>query len=238
MEIKRYLIAMDPGKKQDPATIQVYKAMPTLINPDPLLAEPGRIIIHDDLVMQYSIQEKRYTDLVAFLYDLMNRRSLKDNSVLVFDATGVGEAVKDMLHDRHVRSMVPIVYTSGGRVTPVYQDGGDRRFGSQAMALKILEEIHVPKNDMVDAARIAMEQHQVRVVPGVPGTEDFHTQLREFTGRMTSKGYMTYNNSSDDVHDDKVNCFMMRCWYRRYLGEQYLRMYDSSADDQETVSII
>lgn len=213
---KQYVITFDPGKINDPAAVQVYRAVPIFIPADNVFNR-ARTLIKDDLVMQYQVQEQRHTDTARFIANLMRRRDLVDSSVLVFDATGVGQAVKDILVDEGVRDMVPIVYTAGGSVTMKYMDSSaDRRFSmpGQAMAFKVLDEVHVPKNDMVDAARLALECEEIRIAPGIPYLDDFRKQMVSFSGKMNKKGYTSYNNSSDDIHDEWVNCLMMRSWYR------------------------
>ena len=55
---------------------------------------------------------------------------------------------------------------------------------------------------------------------GVAYRDEFKTQMTEFTGKMSAKGYVSYNNSSDDIHDEWVNCLMMRSWYRRFYAER------------------
>lgn len=225
LPMKRYLITLDPGQKQDPAAIQVYKAVPELVHPDPLIAEAGKIIYRDDLVMQYKLSDKRYTALADFVVGLMSRKSLSSESVLVFDATGVGAAVKDLFHAQGVKDMIPIVYTAGGKVSFVYRDQNDRRFrqGQNGMQMQVLDEIHVPKSDLVDAAKAELERKAIRPVPGIPYLEEFQTQLLEFKGKMNQKGYVSYNNSKDEIHDDLVNCFMMRCFIRRFFRAEIYR---------------
>lgn len=224
--MKKYLITMDPGKKQDPAAVQVYRSTPVLQYAEPLLAQPQKVIVKDDLIMQYSLSDKRYTYLGRFISDLMQRKQLVSQTVLVFDATGVGEAVKDILYDQGIQSMLPIVYTAGGKVTYAYRDTQDKRFvGAKAAYLdyKQIDEIHVPKSDMVDAAIRAMEQEQVRLAEGLPYGDQFRLQLTEFTGKMNAKGYTSYNNSSEEIHDEWVNCFMMRSWYRYFFREEIVK---------------
>lgn len=226
MKMKRYLIALDPGQKQDPAAIQIYKAMPEIVHPDPLINQRAKVIYRDDLVMQYKLADKRYTYLADFVVGLMSRKSLSSESVLVFDATGVGAAVKDMLHDRGVKDMIPIVYTAGGKESYVYRDEGDKRFqigsGNSPFRLRTLDEIRVPKPDLVDAARMELERKAIRIVPKIPYVEEFHTQMMEFRGKMNAKGYVSYNNSKEEIHDEWPNCFMMRSWVRvKFNADMY-----------------
>lgn len=218
--IKKYLITLDPGKKQDPAALQVWRLTPVMHHADPLLAVPKHIMYKDDLVMQYELQDKRYTELARFAHDLMTREGVKYNAVIAFDCTGVGEAVKDMLYEKGIRDMIPILYTSSGKVRYIYKDSAnqDPRFssgGKQSPMLKRLDQVNVPKAVMVECAKIAMEKQEIRLVPGVPYLSRFRLQMEEFRGKMSDKGYESFNNSSDEIHDEWVNCFMMRSWVRQ-----------------------
>lgn len=216
--MKKYLLAVDPGQKQDPAAIQLYMQEMELVHGVELLDQPDRVLLSDLLIYQWRIQDRRYTDLARFVVDIMDRQDLKEQTVLVLDATGVGTGVKDMLYSMGVKDMIPIVYTAGGKVSYVYRDTQDKRFKAgqhQALDFHVLDEIHVPKSDLVDEAVIALEQRRVKIPRGVPYKDDFERQMVEFTGKMNARGYMSYNNSDDEIHDDFVNCLMMRSWVRR-----------------------
>lgn len=216
--MKKYLLALDPGQKQDPAALQLYMSEPDLEFGDKLLDQPDRVLMNDILMYQWSLQDKRYTKLASFVVDIMDRRDLKNQTLLVLDATGVGTGVKDILFDKGVSDMIPIVYTNGGKVNYVYRDIADRRFKQPSgcsLDFAVIDEIHVPKADLVDEAVIALEQHRLKIPRQVPYRDEFQRQLMEFTGRMNKRGYVSYNNSDDDIHDDFVNCYMMRSWVRR-----------------------
>ena len=238
--MRKYLIVGDPGQSQDPFAIQIYRSNPVMIPGAYQLGTHDRVIVKDDLVMQYRIMNKRYRDVCKFIRDLMDREDLKDNSMFVFDCTGIGRAVKEQFQEWGVKAITPIFYTAGSRTNYVYLDSGDQRFntghGYSTLDFKIIDQINVPKSDMVDAARIAMEQHQVRVAPGIPYINDFDLQMRSFTGRMNPNGYTSYNNSDDEIHDDFVNCFMMRSWYRANFREQTIRL--ETGDNSEEIADI
>lgn len=216
--MKKYLLALDPGQKQDPAAVQLYMMEPELIFGEKLLDQSDVVILNDLLIYQWSIQDRRYTKLASFIVDILNRREMKNQTLLVLDATGVGTGVKDILFDKGVTDMIPLVYTNGGKVNYVYRDMQDKRFKTPtngSLDFAVLDEIHVPKADLVDEAVIALEQHRLKIPAGIPYRDEFQRQLMEFTGKMNKKGYVSYNNSDDDIHDDFVNCFMMRSWIRR-----------------------
>ena len=237
--MKKYLIVGDPGQSQDPFAIQIYRANPVLFNGALQLDTKDRVIVKDDLVMQYRIMNKRYSEVCKFIRDLMDREDMKDQTMFVFDCTGIGRAVKEQFQEWGVTSMLPIFYTAGAKTNYVYLDTQDKRFntskGYSALDFKVIDQVNVPKADMVDAARIAMEQHQVRISRNVPYVNDFDLQLRSFTGKMNPNGYTSFNNSDDEIHDDFVNCFMMRSWYRSNFREQIISL-ERNADKREEIA--
>ena len=237
--MKKYLIVGDPGQSQDPFSLQIYRANPVLVNGTPQLETSDRVLVKDDLVMQYRIMNKRYQEVCRFIRDLMDREDMKDQTMFVFDCTGIGRAVKDQFQEWGVKTMVPISYTNGFKTNYVYRDLQDERFsttkGYRSLDFKVLDQINVPKSDLVEAARIALEQHQVRVNRNVPYVSDFDLQMRSFTGKMNANGYTSFNNSDDEIHDDFVNCFMMRSWYRSNFREQIISI-ERNADKHEEIA--
>lgn len=235
--MKEYLIVGDPGQSQDPFAIQIYKAEPEYDPGAEQLGRSPRVIVKDKLVMQYRLMNKRYTDVCRFIRDLMDREAMRERTMFIFDCTGIGRAVKETFQEWGVRSMLPIFYTAGAKVNYVYLDTQDKRFntskGYSSLDFKIIDQINVPKADMVDAARIALEQHQVSVSRNIDYVGDFDLQLRSFTGKMNPNGYTSYNNSDDEIHDDFVNCFMMRSWYRANFREQIINLERSADNSQE-----
>lgn len=218
-DMKQYCIAFDVGKYKDPSAIQIWKNI--LVFEPATAMTPARQLWKDDLVMQYRVLDKRHTYTAHFIASLLRREELAGNSVLVFDSTGVGEALKDILWETEgIRSMIPIKYTAGDREKTVYKsEGEDQRFSHNLSSslqnqLKYLDYITVPKNMMVEEAQRSMELGEIRIAQGIPYREEFKLQMQAFTGRMNKKGYTSYNNDNDNTHDDWVNCFMMRSWYR------------------------
>lgn len=213
----KYLIVLDPGQSSDPFAIQIYRAVPIVDYGVAQMGTKDRIMCKDDLIMQYKIQDTRYKVVCKFVVELMNREDMYEQTSLVMDATGIGRAIKEEFQDAGIKSLIPISYTAGGRVNYQYLDTNDQRFNTSSggyLNFKRLDQINVPKADMVDAARIALEQHQVRIAPNLPYLSDFKLQMVSFTGKMSPSGYTSFNNSSDDIHDEWVNCLMMRSWFR------------------------
>lgn len=223
-----YLFSLDLGKQNDPSSLQVWKA--TIVEEPGLAGGLGGYAIYKDvLVTQKQYLKVRYTDIVEQVVTMLNHPLFVNMSHLVFDCTGVGQAVKDMFYEANLRTMTPVNYTAGGNVKYVYKSDTDSRFGSSwSSQLKTLDQINVPKADLVSAAKASLEMQEIEIpliVNGkeIPFLKTFQRQMEEFTGKMGARGYVKYNNSSDDIHDDWVNCFMLRSWWRRNFEAEMTR---------------
>lgn len=215
-----YLFALDLGKQNDPCSLQVWRA--TVLK-EPSIAYSSRkdiIQYRDVLILQKQYLKIRYTDIVEQIVEMLNHPLFVNQSHLVFDSTGVGQAVKDMFYSLGLYTFTAINYTSGTKVNYVYREENSRFSNTWSNSLKILDQVNVPKADLVTAAKASLEMQEVQIPTIVNGKEIpfikvFKKQMEEFTGKMGARGYVKYNNSSDDIHDDWVNCFMLRSWWRR-----------------------
>ena len=225
---KEYICAVDIAKKRDYTTIQIYRDSPDVRH---FPAESGRdpmVVNYLDLVYQAKMQAVRYTDQVRRIKDLLERIHLLKNTQLLVDGTGVGEPVVDMMRENGLMPF-PIVFTGGTEARPVYADFGKVFGGSSAsfgrfMGTQVLKEMHVPKEDLVHAGMIIMQQGRIRLAENLQHVDDFKLQLAHFKGTVNEKsGRKSYNNESDDIHDDFVVTYLMAAWwitYRRVTAKE------------------
>lgn len=231
---KEFICAVDVGKKQDPSTIQIYRISPTVRRMPEETGRPDEIVNYLDLVYQSKFLGLRYTELVKLLLDLLKRLSMINKSQLLVDGTGIGEAVVDIMRDERLMP-IPIVFTGGGSVRPVYASFG-RIFQSNKSFSggSVLKEIHVPKEDLVHAGKIIMEQGRLRIAPNVDHAEDFKKQLMGFKGKVNEKtGRRKYENETDTIHDDLVVTYLMASWwmmYRKATVEERVIQGNATAD--------
>jgi len=138
------------------------------------------------------------------------------NTQLIVDGTGVGEVVVDIMREQGLYPL-PIVFTGGTNVRPVYADFG-KVFGSgTSMQATVLKEIHVPKEDLVHAGVLIMEQKRLRLASNLQHEDDFKRQMVSFKGKVNeTTGRKKYENEFDDIHDDFVVTYLMACWWMTY----------------------
>lgn len=217
---KQYIVAVDVAKKRDYTTIQIYRDSPEVTH---FPVESGRnAIVYNylDLVYQVKMQAMTYTTQVDKILELLNRIDMIDNAQLLVDGTGVGEPVVDIMRERGLLPF-PIVFTGGSSPTPVYEEIG-KVFGSNAAyghfrGANVLKEMRVPKEDLVHAGMIAMQQGRLRIAKNIAHAEDFKNQLLRFKGTVNEKsGRKSYAAESEDIHDDFVVTFLMAAWWITY----------------------
>jgi hypothetical protein len=215
---KEYIIAVDIAKKRDYTTIQVYRITPDVRHFPRESGRSDQIVAFLDLVYMAKYQAIRYTEQAAAVMELMKRVNLIDNAQLLVDGTGVGEAVVDIMREQGLMPL-PIVFTGGNEARPVYAEFGKVFGGSSTMfrTASVLKEMHVPKEDLVHAGMIIMQQGRMRVAPNIQHSDDFKRQLMSFKGKVNEKtGRTKYENETDDIHDDFVVTYLMAAWWMTY----------------------
>ena len=216
---KQYICTVDLAKKRDYTTIQIYRDTPEVRHYPEESGRSPQIINWMDLTYQARMQGIRYTEQSKKIVELLKRVNLLNNVQLLVDGTGVGEAVVDIMREDGLMPL-PIISTGGNNVNEVYSDFGNVFGSSQGQKLRgvqVIKEMTVPKNDMVHAAMVVLEQGRLRMANNLQHTDDFRKQLSRFKGKFNDKsGRTKYENDSDTDHDDFVVCYMLASWWMTY----------------------
>lgn len=215
---KEFICTVDLAKKRDYTTIQIYRDTPEVRH---YPAETGRapqIINWVDLTFQARMQGVRYTEQSRMIRELLRRIDLLNNCQLIVDGTGVGEAVVDIMREDGLMPL-PIISTGGINVNPVYADFG-KVFGGSSTQLRgaqVLKEMTVPKDDMVHAGMVVLEQGRLRMSETLNHKDDFRKQMARFKGKFNeATGNRKHENDEDSTHDDFVITFMLASWWMTY----------------------
>ena len=111
---------------------------------------------------------------------------------LVVDATGVGRAVLDQMHEA---SLAPVAVTiTGGRLTSY--DGAMWR---------------VPKKALLRPLVAAMDAGRLKVAKDLPEAEALQVELQAFQRRITERGHDAFEGVGS--HDDLVIAVALSCWW-------------------------
>lgn len=214
--MKEYTIAVDLAKKRDFYAVIVFQNVQTIIPGSKLLGSADRTIMEYDIVYIDKAKELRYPEMVERTVRIAGYSKIKNNYDLLVDGTGVGEAVVDYLREAGLYP-IPIIFTSGTQVNEIYEDigkvfgdiGGDR-----LQSARTLKELRIPKEDLISAGRILLEQGRVHIAKGVKYRDDFEDQMMSFTGKLNEVTKHTkYEAEDEEVHDDLVVCYSMGSWW-------------------------
>lgn len=186
----KWILSYDVGKKSDPSGVGLYKCYPKL--------EGNEAIWYLVLCQQWKWRRMPYTQQADGLAALTGR--MKGDLTFVMDATGVGEAVKDILVSRGLSPMC--IYYSGG--TSVHKALSQNGAGKGWT---------VPKQDLIHAAQLLVQQHRIKVLATCRRREELVAQLKGFKGRINENGRLSADAMADELHDDMVNHMLMASWY-------------------------
>lgn len=211
--MKEYVIVWDIAKQNDASAIQVYRRTPDFVGD-----HNQRVFTYSDLIWQTLWEQVSYIEQVERVYNLAESDKMKNNHELLLDGTGVGQAVADLARAKGL-SLIEIIFSGGIKPQPLYMGDNDKRFGTN-MDLKIMRGWSVPKVDMIDAAKVMMEQHRIRIADGIPYGDKFKTQLLHFQGKVNEKGHMQYGNDAEAQHDDLVATFLIYCWWAKFTEKE------------------
>ena len=223
---KEYLIIVDPGKKRDPTAIMVMRDNFVIVDGSPRIGVPDKMQHYYEIIFIDKLLEARYTDVVDYIANIAEHRDLKNNHDLLVDGTGVGEAVIDIMREKFLVP-ISIVFTGGNSVNEVYQPFGKVFSDTGKLAgASVLKEIRVPKDDLVAAGQMLVQQGRLNVAEGMKFEDDFKRQLLAFRGKVNDTTQRTKHEALTEAdHDDLVVCFLMGAWYftrQRKTDEQII----------------
>jgi hypothetical protein len=135
----------------------------------------------------------QYTSIADDIQTHMQHEALRGRTMLAVDATGVGDAVVQVM-----RNLLPSA--------PVYRiwiTGGSHASGSSTAW-------NVPKHDLVSTTSVIFEQDRIRIAPNMDDTGELVEELRGFH-RTSERGYDSYCGAAG-VHDDLVLALSLALW--------------------------
>jgi len=195
-----YVSALDPGKKRDPAALAVLEQTQ---GPDPLC--PGGVAWTYTLagLEQYPLG----TPYSTLGEELGVGERVRDRfagpplsgSVVGVDATGVGEAVVDLLRSLRPACVLVAVVITGGE--------GTRRDGLTW---------HVAKSQLVSNFVRLHHSGRFKVPRGLALKPLWDAQLAAFQEKQRPSGSLTWEAERESDHDDLVLAGMIAAW----LGER------------------
>jgi hypothetical protein len=125
---------------------------------------------------------------------------------VVMDATGVGDAVVEMLERAGVGcALTPVTITSGDEVTEL--DGWWK----------------VPKRELVTNLQVMLEERKLRVAGGMAEAATLVREMQEMRVKITPSGREQYAARGKGEHDDLVMAVALAAWWlkrKRWGGQR------------------
>ena len=204
--MKEFIVAVDIAKKRDYFATMILKDVARIVAGNTTLNTADRIIHHYDIVYLYQRKGLRYEEMTDEVVRITQHSSIVLNHDLIVDGTGVGEAAVDLLRKEGLYP-IPIVFTGGESYHEIYEDIGRvfQNAPGKLSASKTLKELRIPKQDLVTAGKVLMQQGRIHLAQGVDHREALEEQLMNFKGKVNEKTKkIKYGAEDDEVHDDFV----------------------------------
>ena len=167
----------------------------------------------DDTLRHYQVRHVErvplgtsYPVIVARVQTILQAEALQKRSALVVDATGVGQAVVDMLRQAGLRPLA------------VYIHGGDRVHPQGGM------RYNVPKRDLVGVLQVLLHSRRLEFAAAHPMTPVLVQELTNF--KVTIDPHTAHDSYSawrDGIHDDLVLACALACWWGEYQDKRRIR---------------
>ena len=182
-----YVVGLDLGQSQDYTALVVCE----YFRPD------------GDTLQHYHLRHLErvplgtsYPVIVSRVQTILAAEALQQRCTLVVDATGVGQAVVDMLRQ------------AGMYPKAVYIHGGDRvhAYGNTCY--------NVPKRDLVGVLQVLLHSRRLEFAAEHPMTPVLMQELANFKVTIDPRtAHDSYAAWREGVHDDLVLATALACWW-------------------------
>lgn len=207
----KFFVSLDLGQSNDSAALGVLQRTVSAGDACPVLFARPELVHFDLRHLQRFPLGTRYPDVVSGVRDLLDSLALKfpaNDVECVFDNTGVGRAVGDLLRELRIFRRARVPGAGGCRLVPVNIHSGEnvtRRAASDVVG--------VPKRDLVAAAVVLFQCGRLRIAERIPERETLVRELVNFRRRVSAAGGDSYGNDGKLAkHDDCVTVVALSAW--------------------------
>jgi hypothetical protein len=202
-----FVLALDPGKQQDPAALCAMEFQSTPQDTFSLQGGTLRQDTRESFVVRYLQRFPLGTSYFSIrdrVAEIAGRAPFLDACSVVLDATGAGEPVAEIFDEAGIE-VTRIVYTAG-----LAAEQKQRR----------PEIWHVPKAVLVQTLDAYQARGAVVVPADIQERAVLVDEMQAFQRKTGATGRHTYDAKSG-AHDDVLNALMLATWYAVTWREHY-----------------
>jgi hypothetical protein len=196
LESQGFYVGVDLGQAQDYSAVVIAERLshPISENADGQELLDEFHIRHCErlpLGTSYEDQKQHIKKLITHA----TRKNPDQQITLIVDATGVGRPVIDSMRGDGLKPIPVTVH--GGQSVTCDESGW-----------------HVPKRDLVAAAKVLLGKKQLKIGRGLPFADVLINELQNFQVKVNiATGHDSYEAWREGAHDDLVFAVSLACWY-------------------------
>lgn len=141
-----------------------------------------------------------YPDIVERIKTMVRSEQLRDQYLLLADATGVGRPVIDLLRNGKIK-VIPVTITGGNNEIDNGQGGWN-----------------VAKRILVGNLQVLLQSRRLKFADGLPDAQTMTDELLKFQVKITESANDTYGAWREGAHDDLVFAVALATWYSERFG--------------------
>ncbi len=205
---RNYTIGLDPGQVSD-LFVAVFVERVVAVTPVPANDPNARAQLVDFFTIGHLERwplGTAFPDVARDLGAIIAAGHFQE-AAIVFDGTGIGRAVGEILFDAHRRGEL-----GNRRPWPVIVTGEREAQFSHGRG-------HVPKVDLVGLMQALMQTRRLRLAPGLALGDEFLKQLVAFRVKVTASGQESFAAERARDHDDLVQAVSLACYCRHTLSQ-------------------
>lgn len=213
-----YVVGADIAKLHDGFSIVTAQKIVNIL-------KDGRHLSQIQIVDIKNFERIPYTEQDQILINHIKSFRLDNNTDLVIDGTGVGEALCDQLRSQDITFFQINICASG--VTKMTR--------KTAFDFEIEVGQQVAKELLVSNLKIMIEAERIKVLPDIPYAEELKKQLVHFVGKHTQSGHVVYGNDAAGQFDDLVMAMALIAWHFAKVDEEYMTIRKAPDKDNHFV---
>jgi hypothetical protein len=210
-----YTLGLDLGKERDPSALVIAERI-SITRPAPLRESDGKGYTPLDAyqvrhIVRFELGTP-YDAVVDEVARLMVTEQLREESLLVFDRTGVGGAVADLFKTAYQRGQLGrCQWPLGVTLTA----GFSRRASEHGFYATTAH-----KGDVVQRLYMLLERGLVKIPLGLPVANQLTKEVRAFRLKQsTATGHLSFEAEREADHDDLVIALALAVWFPHPWGE-------------------